>query len=109
MMAHMLFIEFKLRQVYLTKLLCTWSRVLSEVSISARGYNPLLFARAFDLHAKTETMTVLLRAFRCRSSLSVCWVVGHPGQFGKRCFCSYHLRNSQAQVNKFDTCNKRMR
>jgi len=28
---------------------------------------------------RDDTMTVLLRAFRCRSSLSVCRVVGHPG------------------------------
>ena len=61
----MLFIESKLWQVYLTKMLCTRSRVLSEDSISARGYDPLLLARAFNLHAKTETMTVLLHAFRC--------------------------------------------
>ena len=40
----------------------------------------LLFARAFNrLHAKTETMTVLLRAFRCRSFSSACRAVGHPG------------------------------
>jgi len=37
--------------------------VLSEVSISARGYDPLLFARAFNLHAKTEMMIFLLHAF----------------------------------------------
>jgi len=36
--------------------------VLSEVSISARGYDLLLFARSFNLHAKAETMTVLMRA-----------------------------------------------
>ena len=66
-----------------------------------RGYDPLLFARAFDLHAKTETMTVLLRAFRCRSSSSVCRAVGHQGYFGKRCFRLCHLRNSRTQVDKF--------
>jgi len=44
-------------------MLCTLSRVLSEVAISARGYDPLPFARSFNLHAKTETMTVLLHAF----------------------------------------------
>ena len=43
------------------------------------GYDPLLFARAFNLHTKIETMAVLLRAFRCRSSLSLCRAVGHPG------------------------------
>ena len=48
---------------------CVPERVLSEVS--ARGYDYLLFAKAFDLHAKTETMTILLRPFRCRSSSSV--------------------------------------
>ena len=53
--------------------------MLSEVSISARGYDPLLFARAFNLHAKTETMTVLLCAFRCRTSSSVCQAVGIQG------------------------------
>jgi len=53
--------ESKLRHVYLTKMLCIWSRVLSEVTIS------------------TETMTVLLRSFRCRSSSSVFRTVGHPG------------------------------
>jgi len=51
----------------------TWSRVLSKVTISARGYNPALFA---NLHEKTETMTVLLHAFRCRSSSSVCRIQG---------------------------------
>ena len=35
--------------------------------------------RAFNLHAKTETMMVMLRVFRCRSSSSVCPAVGHPG------------------------------
>ena len=45
-----------------------------------KRYDPLLFVRAFNrLHAKTETMTVLLRAFRCRSFSSVCRAVGHPG------------------------------
>jgi len=53
--------ESKLQQVYLTKMLCTWSRMLSDVSISARGYDPLLFSWAFN--EKTETMTFLLRAF----------------------------------------------
>jgi len=28
------------------------------LSISARGYDPLLFARAFNVHMKTETITV---------------------------------------------------
>jgi len=42
--------ESKLRQVYQTKMLCTWLRVLLEVSISATGCDPLLFARAFNLH-----------------------------------------------------------
>ena len=32
-----------------TILLCTWLRVLSEVSISAKGYDCLLFVRAFNL------------------------------------------------------------
>jgi len=58
---HVLFMESELRQVYLMKMLCTWSRMLSEVSISARRYDPLLFSWAFNV--KTETMTVLLRAF----------------------------------------------
>jgi len=38
---HVLFFKSKLRQVYLTKMLCTQLTVLSEVTISARGYNPL--------------------------------------------------------------------
>jgi len=42
---------------HLTKMLRTWSRVQSEVSTSAREYDPLLFVRTFNLHAKTETMT----------------------------------------------------
>jgi len=42
--------------VYRTKILCTWSRVLSKVSVSARGYYN-------NLHTKTS--------LRCRSSLSV--------------------------------------
>ena len=44
---------------------CTGSRVLSGVSISARGYDPLLFLWAFNLeaYAKTEMMTILLRTF----------------------------------------------
>jgi len=78
----LLFIKSKLRQFYLTKILCTWLRVLSEVSISARGYVLcVLFPRAFNLHVKTEMMTIFLRAFRCRSSSSaaVCHSVGHPG------------------------------
>jgi len=74
-----LLILSKLRQVNLMKMLCTWSRVFSEVSISARGYDPLLFARAFNLHVKTEMMIILLHAFRCRSSSSLCREVGHPG------------------------------
>jgi len=72
---HVLFFKSKLWQVYLTKM-CTRLTVLSEVTISARGYNPLLFAMSFKLHTKTETTTFLLRAFRCRCS-SVCQVVGH--------------------------------
>ena len=59
-------------------------------------------AKAFNLHAKTETMTVLLRAFRCRSSLCLCRAVSHPGYFGKQYFCLCHLRNSRTQVDKFD-------
>jgi len=39
----------------------------------------LRHTRAFNLHAKTGMMTVLLRAFRYRSSLPVCRAVGHPG------------------------------
>ena len=39
--------------------------------------DPLLFARSFNLHTKTEKMTIWLRAFRCRSSSSVCWTIGH--------------------------------
>ena len=52
---------------------------VSEVIISTRGYGPLLFARSFNIHTKTGTMTVLLCAFGYRSSSSVCWVVGHSG------------------------------
>jgi len=47
-------------------------------------YDPLLFVRSFNLHANAEMMIVLLRAFRRRSSSSVCRVVGHPGYFAKR-------------------------
>ena len=61
--------ESKLQQVYLTKMLCTRSRVLSEVSIPARRYDPLLFSWAFNLYAKIETMTVLLRAFSLQAFL----------------------------------------
>ena len=49
--------------------------VVGGLHISARGYDPLLFARAFNLHAKTETMTVLLRAFRLGIGL-LCLFVG---------------------------------
>jgi len=45
---------------------------------TSSGYNPVLFARAFNFHIKTETMTVLLHAFRCRSSSSVYRAVRHP-------------------------------
>jgi len=45
---------------------------------SAESEVPIVFARAFNLHAKTEMMTVLLHAFRCRSSSSVCRVVHYP-------------------------------
>ena len=57
-------------------------------------YDPLLFVRAFNLQMKTETTVTAACAFRCRSSLSVCWAVGHPGLFGKWCFCSCYHRNS---------------
>jgi len=46
-----------------------------DVSISARGCDPPLFARAFNFHAKIETMTVLLLAFRC---------IGYPHLFVRR-------------------------
>jgi len=55
----MLFFESKLRQVYLTKLPCTWSRVLSEVTIST-GYDALLFARSFSLHANNYRFAAFL-------------------------------------------------
>ena len=71
----MLVIESKLQQVLSDE---DAVYLIARVVIGlARGYDPLLFARAFDLHAKTEMMTVLLSAFRCRSSSSVCWAVGH--------------------------------
>ena len=38
-----------------------------------------VFERGFNLHMKTETMTVLLHAFRCRYSSFVCRAVSHPG------------------------------
>jgi len=53
-------------QVYLMKVLCTGTcmGVLSKVTISAREYDTLPFARYFNLHAKTQTiMTILLYAF----------------------------------------------
>jgi len=38
-------------------------KVVSEVTISARGYDPLLFVRSFNfIHTKTETVAILLRA-----------------------------------------------
>ena len=48
----MLFFDSKLKQVYLTKMLCT--RVLSKVTISARQYDPLLFARSFNFNTRED-------------------------------------------------------
>ena len=45
---------------------------------------PYWVSRSFNLHTKTETMTVLLHAFRCRSPSSVCRAVVHPQKLGKR-------------------------
>jgi len=71
---------------------------VSEVSISVRGYDPLLFARVFNLsvYAKTEMMTVLLCAFMCRLGLPHLFV-GQLATWGSLdsagCFCLCHHRN----------------
>ena len=41
--------ESKVRQVYLMEMLCTRSKVLSEVTIPARGCDPLFLVRSFNL------------------------------------------------------------
>ena len=89
---HVLFFESKLQHVSLTKMLCTWLRVLSEVTISARWYDPLLFARSLNLHTKTDTMTVLLHVFVRQLAIQ-----GSLESMG--CFCSCHLRNLWIQLN----------
>ena len=53
-------------------------RVVRPPYISARGYDPLVFARAFNIHAKTETMMYCVPSGVATSSC-VCWAVGHSG------------------------------
>ena len=44
------------------------------------GYDPLLFVRAFNLHARTDTMTVLLCAFKSVKVFLVCSSSGWPSR-----------------------------
>jgi len=76
---------------------------------SAYLQDPLLFARSFDLRPKTEIMTVLLRTFKCRSSLSVCWAVDHPGYFGKQCGMLLFVPSSQLANTSRQILHERMR
>jgi len=71
----MLFIESKLQQVYSDEdAVYLTESVVGGLYICKMVRSPTV-CRAFNLHAKTETMTVLLRVFRCRSSygLSGSW------------------------------------
>ena len=92
-------------QGYLTKMLCTWSRLLSEVSISAKGYVPLLFAWAFNLYAKTETMTALICCVPSVGSLPRLFVGRLAIQVSfESAGCSVRaIFVTRTQVDKFET------
>ena len=49
-----------------------WSIGACEVTISARGYDPLLFARSFNFTLENRNDDHLLHAFRCTQVFLVC-------------------------------------